>query len=791
MSKIAEIVSHIQKVYREGLEALQGHRYWPYTPQLLMALVIIATTTFMFPQTQEYQFVDLKEGDVYTGKEVIAPFTFFVNKSDDEYERDKRLAAEGVPPVFVRVDSVDHEALEKLDELIQEITKIRTSVFPDSVKIRRFREILNEFKVPPIEQENITFLLSNNKESKTNSGPKKQSNNEDVRSQTEGGKLSKFEFRTFISNLRRILTDIYTIGVLNLSPNDIPAHVVKISVISQNAEFLEDLNNFYTHEDIDRILRDKLQQAYPQQNRVFKLGYLIVRTFLQPNLIYDDDETETRIQVAQSKVPLAKGTVLENERIINTHEIITKETLEKLKSLALEKAERELRAGGIKLILPYIGRVLIVSLSLSFVGMFLLVARKEIFSNVKNMLLIFVIFMVILFITFLSNQFEFSKYLIPIAIASMLLTIFFDTRTAFIGTVALSVLIGALRGNEFGIMIISLFVGTISTFAVREIEARSWMLKGILAITGAYVLSIGTLESIRNTAIMDILKDWGYGGLNGLFSPIMTYGLMIIFEYIFKMTTNSTFLELSDLNKPLLRELAIRAPGTYHHSIMVGNLSEIAAEAIGANALLARVGAYYHDIGKMDISEYFVENQKAGKNPHEKLTPNMSCLILINHVKKGLEIAEQYNLPKEIRDFIPEHHGTNLISYFYKKALEANDGTDVNEANFRYPGPKPQTKETGIVMLADGVEAVSRTLQDPTVSRIRSMVNTIIQERLSDLDECPLTLRDLNLIKEGFVTHLTGIFHGRIEYPQQEKRFFRRRRKKPIEKALETSGPSS
>ncbi|MFQ6112584.1 MAG: HD family phosphohydrolase, partial [bacterium] len=759
MSKITEIVSNIQTAYREALKTLQGSRYWPYTPQLLMALVIIATTTFMFPQAQKYQFVDLKEGDVYTGEEVIAPFTFFVNKSEDEYERDKRLAAERVPPVFVRVDSVQNEALEKLDELIQKITETRTSVFPDSVRIRRLREILNDYKIPPIEQENITFLLANNKQSKTNS----------VANKRVDSKVADFEFGAFVSDLRRILTDTYTIGIINLGTNNIPTHVAKISVISRNAEFLEDLTDFYVYEDIDRILRDKLQQAYPQQNAVFKLGYLITRTFLQPNLIYDNVETESRIREAQDKVPRAKGTVLENERIINTHEIITKETLEKLNSLAEEKAEREARQGGIKWALPYIGRVLIIGLSLSFVGMFLLVSRRKIFFNVKKMLLISLISMLILLITFLSNQFDFSKYLIPIAIASMLLTIFFDTRTAFISTVTLSILIGALRGNEFGIMLISLFVGTISTFSVREIQARSWILKGIFSITAAYIFSIGTLEFIRNTPFMDIMKYWAYGGLpNGILSPILTYGLMIIFEYIFKMTTNSTFLELSDLNKPLLRELAIRAPGTYHHSIMVGNLSETAAEAIGANALLARVGAYYHDIGKMEKPEYFVENQKGGRNPHEKLTPNMSCLILVNHVKRGLEIAEQYNLPREIQDFIPEHHGNNLISFFYKKALEMNDGAEVNESNFRYPGPKPQTKETGIVMLADGVEAVSRTLLEPTVSRIRSMVNAIIQDRLSDLDESPLTLKDLSLIKESFVNHLTGVFHGRIEYPEQE-----------------------
>ncbi|MFQ5633237.1 MAG: HDIG domain-containing metalloprotein, partial [bacterium] len=214
-----------------------------------------------------------------------------------------------------------------------------------------------------------------------------------------------------------------------------------------------------------------------------------------------------------------------------------------------------------------------------------------------------------------------------------------------------------------------------------------------------------------------------------------------------------------------------RAPGTYHHSIMVGSLSEAAAEAIGTNSLLTRVGAYYHDIGKMEKPEYFVENQKSGKNPHDKLSPSMSYLIIVSHVKRGLEIAEEYNLPKEIQAFIAEHHGTNLISYFYNKALEKNDESEINETDFRYPGPKPQSKETGIIMLADTVEATSRTLKDPTVSRLRGMVNSIIDDRFKncELDESPLTLRELTLIQEAFVQILTGIFHGRIEYPDQEK----------------------
>lgn len=775
MAIIPEKFVKILRAIRLKEKLLGDEGFWRYSPQFLMGLAIVTVTTFMFPHVKTFQFANLKEGDVYIGDEIIAPFTFFINKSEEEYNRDIKIATEKVPPVFIRVDSIEKNSLNNLEQFFQSINEIRDSVSHDSIKVRALRDILNNYSII-IEQENIPFFLLDNIES-----PKKSANKHQ--------KFNNYD-KNFRSNIKRILTDIYSIGILNVALGEIPAYVKKISILSKDAEMLEDLENHFNFQDIDQVLIDKLRQAFVENEVAVKIGYQIITAFLQANLIYNKAETENRIHEAVSKVPLAKGTVLAKERIIDTHERITKESLEKLKSLAQAIEEREAQEGGLKRILPFVGKILIIILALSFSVLFLFVSRPEIFYHVKKMMMIFIIFMLIIFFTFLVNQLRLSAYLIPIAIASMLLTIFFDTRTAFIGTVSLSILIGALRGNEFGILIISLFVGTVSTFSVREIQARSWILKGILSISGAYILSIGTLEFIRHTSFLNIMKYWGYGSINGLLSPIMTYGLMIIFEYIFKMTTDSTLLELSDLNKPLLRQLAIRAPGTYHHSILVGNLSEAAAEAIGANALLARVGSYYHDIGKTEKPEYFVENQKGGKNPHEKLTPSMSCLILINHIKRGLEIAEEYNLPKEIRDFIPQHHGCNLISFFYKKALDKNESTEINEANFRYPGPRPRTKETGIVMLADGVEAASRTLKDPTVSRIRSMVSSIIQERLADseLDECPLTLRDLNLIKESFVNILTGIFHGRIKYPDQEKSFFRKSGKLLKEKVLEDSG---
>ena len=779
MQKFLKKISDFTKPFRENLKALQEHKQWRYTPQFVMGLVIVITATLIFPSSQSYQFANLKEDDVYSGEEIIAPFRFLVNKTEQEIANDRQAATEKVPLVFNRVDSIELRYVSRFDELFKEINSVRNSEAADSTKVTGLRNVVNKFSLI-IEQVNIPILLHGAEISLSNNS------NETIK--------KKFDSEFLRQNFRRILLDLYSNGILNLQPEKIPNYVKKISVISTGKETIENLQNHLTRENYDDNVLENLTQTFPDQiSTTVKLGYQIITAFLKPNLIHNKIETEQRIEAAVTNVPLSKGIVFENERIVNTHERITRETLNKLNSLAAAKAEREISEGGSKIILPYMGRMLLVSLSLSFAAMFLTVSRKEIFYDFKKMFLIFIIFMMVIGTTFLINQFGFSsnlKYLIPISIASMLLTIFFDPRVAFIGTVTLSIIIGGLRGNEFGIMIICLFVGTVSTFAVREIQARSWIIKGILSISIAYILSIAAIEFLQNTEFKDLWNMWLYGLINGLLSPILAYGLMIIIETIFRFTTNSTLLELSDLNKPLLRQLAIRAPGTYHHSIMVGNLSEAATEVIGGNALLARVASYYHDIGKMEKAEYFVENQKGGKNPHEKLTPSMSCLILINHVKRGLDLAHDYNLPKEIRDFIPEHHGTNIIRFFYEKAKESSDGVEINETDFRYPGPKPQTKETGIVMLADSVEAGSRSLKDPSVSRIRGMVNSFVHERLldSELDECPLTTRDLNLIKKSFVNTLTGMFHGRIEYPDQDKKPFGKGGKKPSVKPIEIPG---
>jgi putative nucleotidyltransferase with HDIG domain len=309
-------------------------------------------------------------------------------------------------------------------------------------------------------------------------------------------------------------------------------------------------------------------------------------------------------------------------------------------------------------------------------------------------------------------------------------------------------------------------------YFVKGVRRRSQVLAAGLIAGVAELIGICGMGLLNLLEPGVFLRDGAWGVASGILSSAVVMLVLPVFESLFELTTNVTLLELSDLNHPLLRSMVLKAPGTYHHSLIVGNLSEAASDAIGANSLLARVGAYYHDIGKIEKSEYFSENESDKKSHHEGLAPSMSALIITSHVKDGVELAKKHKLNNTIMDFIAQHHGTGLIYYFYQRALEkAADENALEEEGFRYPGPKPQTKEAAIVLLADSVEAASRVLEDPTPARIKSLVQKIINNKFIDsqLDECELTLKDMHKIAESFVRILTGIFHSRVEYPDNGK----------------------
>lgn len=716
-----------------------------YVWSAVIFVLVIVLITIMLPTGKSYKYASLKEGEVYVGEEIIAPFTFAINKSSDEYRNDVRRAEEKVLEVFVKNDSIRRYQTKLTEIFFDSLSALSATKSQVTSNAKVVAGLLQLYSISSSD-EILHHLVEELKENTC----------------TE-----------FKNNILRIERDINSLGMLDKDKAVIKKVDNKILIISDVEEIIEDISAFYDKKESEQVLLEKLRTSFKNNNLRVRTGYEILKTFLNPNIIFNAEETQRRIAEAKNNVPIAKGMVLANERIIDRYEKVTQDHIAKLNSLASELAEREVGKNYFMTIFRFINKFLLIGLFLSIFVIFLVMDRKSIVKDTKRIILIALIFLIVTFLAYNINQFDLSPYLIPVTIGSMLLTIFFDTRIGFVGTIVLAVVIGCLRGNEFTISAISIFAGTIAVISVSKVRKRSWLLNSILMIIATYIVTITIMEVLHYTPFKTMLRYWLFGIINGFLSPLFCYGLIVIFENIFDIVTDMRLLELSDLNSPLLKKLSIQAPGTYHHSLMVGNFAEAAAESIGANSLLARVGSYYHDIGKIEKPEYFIENQIKNRNPHEKLSPSMSCLILTNHVRRGIELAKEYRLPKEIRDFIAEHHGTNMMSFFFQKAKEkkSND-EDVEESNFRYPGPRPSTKETGIVMLADAIEAASRTLRDPSASRIRGMVISIVQDRFqeSELDECPLTLRDLTNITESFEAVLLGTFHARIEYPDQDEK---------------------
>jgi len=432
-------------------------------------------------------------------------------------------------------------------------------------------------------------------------------------------------------------------------------------------------------------------------------------------------------------------------------------------------------------ILTLLGICLLVGLLLGILYLYIWTLQPRALRQPKSLLLLTSVIMLTVAITRLFFFFLPSihqtlpnvpatalEYSIPVALGGLLLAILFNSRLAFAGALAISILTSLLTADEFRFFLYSLVSSLAAIFALVGRKDRAILLKAGMAVGLANLYSILAWSLLSGS-----MAQLGFyllcGLIGGLFVAILSLGTLPLFEYLFEVATDFRLVELCNLNHPLLKELILKAPGTYHHSIMMGTLAEAAAEAIGANAMLCRVGAYYHDIGKITKPSYFIENQQNIKNRHEKLGPNLSSLVIVSHVKAGIELGRAHGLPPAVLEMIPQHHGTRLTLFFYHKAKDSEETEQhgVQEERFRYPGPKPQTKEAAILMLADAVEAASRTLTEPTPGRFQVLVAKIVNAVFADgqLRECDLTFSELRLIEESFVRILCGIYHRRMEYP--------------------------
>ncbi len=495
----------------------------------------------------------------------------------------------------------------------------------------------------------------------------------------------------------------------------------------------------------------------------------ILNAFFAPSLLPNVALTQRRRAELRAAVDSVKDRVLSGERIVQDHEVITASVRDRLLALQQELLDRGGAAGAN--LSGWLGQVLTNGLILAVFWLLLTIYLPEAYREMRQVLLLASLFGVVVAGAAVTFRFiHVGPELIPIPFTAILLTVLFNGRIAMVAAMVLAVLIGsqAAYGGQDALYV-ALLGGVAAALSVRGIRRRSHIIISAAVIAAAFLVAAVTVAMRLGWGLSEFGASAIRGTANATVSASLVFLALPILESFSRVTTDLTLLELSDPSRPLLRRLATEVPGTYAHSVAVANLCEAACDAIGANGLLARVGCYYHDVGKMRRPLHFAENQGSGGNPHDRLPPETSASIIRDHVVEGVVLAEEARLPSVVKAFIPEHHGTREIAYFLDRARKQGHVTEEDLSLFRYPGPKPQSAETAIAMLADGVEAVIRVLEEPTADRLSSAIDHVIKQRVEEgqLDQAPLTLADLERVKESFLRTLSGMYHNRIEYPEQ------------------------
>ncbi|MBI5647930.1 MAG: HDIG domain-containing protein [Ignavibacteriae bacterium] len=719
--------------------------------RIALGVGLVLFIALLFPKGLS-KYYEYSEGTIWNEEDLIAPFSYPIHRIPAVIDDEVHEATRATPLSFDRIDTVGRRAVDSLDVILSVIASVIDSTVPlrpglDATSRAAplvLRSIARRGLAVPLSSDDAMILLRLRLADRPRRGSTAR----------PYGAL-----RAFIMPL---LDDLYTRGLLDRSR----ASFEQPTLALQNAEYeeLHPVRDFLDRGDIDGFVRARAHSdVFPAP-----LVVALIRSVAAPNIVHNPRRSQVALQAATAAVPRTDGIVKQNERIVSRHERITPAIKAKLDSYQRARIER---AGEVNTLLQVLGRAGHTATILSFLGIYLALFRKRIFRSTQKLLLLGLIILIPTMFAYLSFSVPISgpvQYLILVPIASMLVAIIFDSRVAFYTTVTVSFLVGALRGNDYTIILASAMAGSLALYTVRDIKHRTQIFRSLTFIFLGYAIVIGFDGLQRAVPMGQVTTDLLYAAANALLSSILTFGLLYFFERLFGIDTDLTLLELSDFNHPLLRELSSRAPGTFHHSIVMGTLAEAAALAIGANPILARVGAYYHDIGKCPHPEAFVENQLGTNNIHESLPPVESARRIIKHVEDGITMAREAGLPQRVIDFIPAHHGTTTVAYFLEKERQERPESLV-AGEFRYPGPSPLTKETAIVMLADTIEAAARALEEPTVDSIEKLIDHTVNKRLAEgqLEYCDLTFRELMLVKKSFLTILTGIHHNRIKYPTE------------------------
>ena len=491
--------------------------------------------------------------------------------------------------------------------------------------------------------------------------------------------------------------------------------------------------------------------------------------YITPNLTYDKERSEASLNDLQNSIPLASGLVQRGEKIIDRGDIVDGKTYNKL--LSFQKEMERQNVDQEKIRLNIMGQLLYTAILITCFTIFLTLFRKDYFEKVRSTTMLYAL--IVLFTIIASAMVEHSVlhvYIVPFAMVPIFIRVFMDSRTAFMAHATMVLTCACFLQYPLEFVAVELVSGLVAIFSLRELSSRSQLFWTAVSVTVAGILTNLALDWIRINDISKIsYSEYNYLIINGVLL-FCSYPLLYVIEKAFGFTSNITLIELSDMNKAVLRKMSEVAPGTFQHSIQVGNLAAEIANKIGAKSQLVRTGALYHDIGKIVNPIYFTENQ-SGVNPHEKMSPIDSAQMIISHVTEGTKLADKYNLPDVIKEFITTHHGLGKTKYFYVQYKNAHPNDDVDDLLFTYPGPNPFTKEQAILMMADTVEAASRSLPDYTEKSIRELVNRLIDAQVAEgyFKECPITFRDIAYAKTVLIEKLKTIYHTRLSYPELKK----------------------
>lgn len=560
---------------------------------------------------------------------------------------------------------------------------------------------------------------------------------------------------------------LYSAGIMNTPEYNAIAHdstnMVKV-VDGKSATPIEIGCIYSTMSAYEALLKD--EELSKDRALLQKLN---LTNYLEPNLTYDKEKTETERTDMLGSIPLASGMVLSGQKIIDRGEIVDDYTYRVLSSFERELQRRN--ATQMELTTTFIGQVIYVTILVMLFTMYIALFRKDYFDKPRSIMMLYV--MITLFPIAVAMMIEhnwFNVYIVPFAMAAIFARMFMDSRTAFVTQLTIVLICAAAVKYQYEFIIIQIVSGLVAIYSLRELSSRAQVIKTAALVTVSCCAVYLALQMIQETDVLKLdSKMYTHFAVNGVLL-LLSYPLMYLIEKTFGFTSNVTLFELSNTFKGVLRNLSEVAPGTFQHSITVGNLAAEVANRIGADSLLVRVGALYHDIGKMTNPAFFTENQ-AGVNPHDALTCKESAKIIIGHVNEGVKIAEKANLPTIIKDFILTHHGRGMAKYFYIKYQNEHPDEVVDKEQFTYPGPNPFTREQALLMMADTCEAASRSLQEYTEESISSLVDRLIDAQVADgcFKDCPITFRDIAQTKQVLTERLMSIYHTRIQYPELKK----------------------